>query len=168
MAQAHESDNFEWLSNPEDGGWELADRDFDVLVTQMLRRIGESPSGMADRVFQASVAYLPQPVGGLGAGSLRLVPAVRERVVVRRRARSRVALAASVALACVVGVKVCLPDHGMPKTAMAAVTDADWGTFHGSETGNGTISTWMGAGDVSLNDLMSEMSALASGNQAEM
>lgn len=167
MAHVHEFDNSDRLSDPADGAWEPVDRDFDLMVTQMLRQIGESPSGMADRVFQASVAFLRHPVGVSGDGKLRFVPAARERVVVRRRVWSRVALAASVALACVVGVKVCLPEHGMPKT-MAAVTDADWGTFHGSETGNGSVSPWLGASDVSLNELMSEMSALANGNNAEM
>jgi hypothetical protein len=151
MAHVHEFDNSDWLSDPVDDGWEPADRDFDLLVTEMLRRIGESQSGMADRVFQASVAFLPQPVGVADGGPLRFVPAYRERFLVRRRVWGRVALAASVMLACVVGVKVCLPSHGVA-TTMAAVTDADWGTFHGSETGNRSVSPWLGASEIGAAD----------------
>jgi hypothetical protein len=171
MADMHNSDHFfEPRSLPMDGDFDVVegeDRGFDLLLTQMLREIGSSPAGMADRVFQASVLLLPQRSTASEIAPLRFVPAARERMLVRKRNWSRLAMAASVALACVVGMKVCLPSHSV-NTAMAAVSDADWGTFHGSETGNRSVSQLLRANEVSLSDLMSEMSVLASSYDAEM
>ena len=178
MAYVHENDDFYRLSPLSEDGIEPADREFDLLLTQMLRQIGESPAGLADRVFQASVSLLPQPVANVDDMTLRFVPAARERLLVRRRAWSRVALAASVALACIAGLKVCLPGTGAggggsqlaANTAgtMVAVTEADWGTFSGSETGNGAVTPLLRASAVSYNDLVSEMTMLVHGSDAEM
>lgn len=166
MAPMHESDHFESLSLPFDEEVLAVDREIDLLLTQMLQGIATSPAGMADRVFQASVMMLPQRVVS-DVAPLRFVPAARERTIVRRRTFSRMALAASVAMAFVVGMKVCLPEHGVT-TTMAAVTDADWGTFNGPETGNRSVTSLLRASDVSLNDLLSEMSMLTSSSDAGM
>ena len=144
---------------PLGSGFSTADREIDSLLAEALQDV-TVPAGLSNRVFAASATLLP-----VGAPALQLVGTPRDRVFVRRRLVSRVAMAASVALACAIGLKVCLPGAN-PNAVMAS--DADWTVFEELDSSYGSVAQLFETDELTLDDVTSELTMLVRAGESGM
>jgi len=76
-------------------------------------------------------------------------------------------MAASVALACSIGVKVCMP--GATATTMAdASADANWDAFEGRSFGYSEVSHLLETDSMTLDEVSGEIARLASLGESGM
>lgn len=158
---------------PLDAAFDERDREIDSLLGDLLRD-QPAPRGLCDRIYAATVSLLPHPAAAGDRPKLRYVPApsspARLRLAVRRRVISRVAMAASVALACAIGIKVCLPGamNASIASAHSVADDSDWSVFGSTSNGLSDVSYLLETDRMTLDDVTGEMARLARLSDAGM
>lgn len=148
-------------------GFDPADREIDSRLSDLLRGASVMPFGLPDRVFDASAHLLPTAAARsapqlrlVGGRSIRLRNQVTSRWIV-----SRVAMAASVALACAIGLKVCLP---AAPTADDSANATNWAMFEELDSGYGSLSRLLQTNDMTLDDVTGELTMLVRAGEMEM
>jgi len=161
---AHGNDQFDLYhaAEPQDAAFDARDRALDARIGELLRETSRAPHGLSDRVFNASAALLPNRAEA-PAPQLRFVPATsrRHRITARRRAISRLAMAASVALACAIGIKVCMPGATATTVASATSAETNWNVLGSGSFGYSEVSHLLETDSMSLDEVSGEIARLA-------